>query len=126
MADAEMHRTIMLLPLPHRVCPSGTNRLNHRYLAAHEPRVLASAHLISLFARASTSGGIVRPICFAVFRLITSSNFVGCSHRQIGGLGSLQDSVHVVGDAPVAVREVRPVGHEPTGIYSFSPAVHRR
>jgi hypothetical protein len=36
-------------------------------------------HLISLFARASTFGGIVTPICFAVFRLITSSKFVGCS-----------------------------------------------
>jgi hypothetical protein len=32
-----------------------------------------------LLARASTSGGMVRPICFAVFKLITSSNFVGCS-----------------------------------------------
>jgi hypothetical protein len=47
-------------------------------------------------------------------------------HRQIGRLGSLQDFVHVICDAPVAVREVRPVGHEPTGIYSFSVAVHRR
>ena len=47
-------------------------------------------------------------------------------HRQIGRLGSLQDSVHEICDAPVTVREVRPVGHEPTGIYSFSVAVHRR
>jgi hypothetical protein len=38
-----------------------------------------SGHLISLFARASTSGGIVSPICSAVLRFITSSNFVGCS-----------------------------------------------
>ena len=43
-------------------------------------------HLISLFARASTSGGIVRPICFAVFRLITNSNFVGCSTGRSAGL----------------------------------------
>jgi hypothetical protein len=47
-------------------------------------------------------------------------------HRQIGGLGSLQDSVHVICDAPVAVREVRPVGHEPTGIYSVSAVIRRR
>ena len=40
--------------------------------------------------------------------------------RKVGGLGTLQDSVHIGGNAPVAVREVRPVGHEPTGIYSFS------
>ena len=38
-------------------------------------------HLINLFARASTSGGIVRPICFAALRLIMSSNFVG---RHLG------------------------------------------
>jgi hypothetical protein len=31
-------------------------------------------HLISRFARVSTSGGISMPICFAVFRLITGSN----------------------------------------------------
>src|SRR5262245_18745613 len=44
-------------------------------------------------------------------------------YRQIGRLGSFQDSVHVVCDAPVAVREVRPVVHEPTGIYSFSEVI---
>ena len=74
---------------------------------------------MTLSALASTFGGIVRPIWFAVLRLITSSNLVGCSHRQISSLGSLQDSVHVISDAAVAVREVRPVGHQPTGIYKF-------
>ena len=43
-------------------------------------------HLISLLARASTSGGIARPICFAVLRFITSSNFVGCSTGRSAGL----------------------------------------
>ena len=36
-------------------------------------------------ARTSTLGGIVRPICFAVFRLITSSNFNGCSTGKSPG-----------------------------------------
>ena len=31
-----------------------------------------------LFALANTSGGIVRPICLAIFRLITKSKFMGC------------------------------------------------
>ena len=31
-------------------------------------------------------GGIVRPICLAVLRLITSSNFVGCSTGSSAGL----------------------------------------
>src|SRR5262245_11313180 len=45
-------------------------------------------------------------------------------HRQIGGLGSLQDPVHVISYAPVDVRLVCSVGHESTGIYSFSALVH--
>src|SRR5262245_43563148 len=47
-------------------------------------------------------------------------------HRQIGRLGSLQDLVHEICDAPVAVREVRPVRHEPANVYISSAAVHRR
>jgi hypothetical protein len=43
-------------------------------------------YLISLSARASTLGGIVRPICLAVFRLITNSNFVGRSTGKSPGL----------------------------------------
>ena len=38
-----------------------------------------SNHLITLSARASTFGGIVSPICLAVFRLMMKSNFVGRS-----------------------------------------------
>jgi hypothetical protein len=37
------------------------------------------AYLITFSARIITTGGIVRPSAFAVFRLIISSNFVGCS-----------------------------------------------
>jgi uncharacterized damage-inducible protein DinB len=43
-------------------------------------------HLITLSARASTFCGITNPNCFAVFRLITSSNFVGCSTGSSAGL----------------------------------------
>src|SRR5919108_5892472 len=46
---------------------------------------LAFFHLITLSALASTFGGIVRPICLAVFRLITNSNFVGCSTGKSAG-----------------------------------------
>src|SRR5690349_4434372 len=37
-----------------------------------------SNYLITLSARYSTDCGIVRPICWAVFKLMTNSNFVGC------------------------------------------------
>src|SRR5215472_15523469 len=42
-------------------------------------------YLMTRSARASTVGGIVRPICLAVFRLITNSNFVGCSTGRSPG-----------------------------------------
>ena len=55
-------------------------------------RCLVFCHyLISLFARASTSGGIVRPICFAVFRLMTNSNFVACCTGKSAGLAPFKD-----------------------------------
>jgi hypothetical protein len=44
------------------------------------------SHLITLSARASTLGGIVRPICLAAFKLIANSNFVGCSTGKSAGL----------------------------------------
>src|SRR5262245_62554804 len=42
-------------------------------------------HRITRSALAKTFGGTVNPICFAVFRLITSSNFVGCSTGRSAG-----------------------------------------
>src|SRR5207248_2326483 len=44
------------------------------------------AYLITLSARYSTACGIVTPICFAVLRLMTNSNFVGCSTGSSAGL----------------------------------------
>ena len=41
-------------------------------------------------ARTSTFGGIVRPICFAVFRLMMNSNFVGCSTGKSAGFAPLR------------------------------------
>ena len=50
-------------------------------IADNNSFILAASgrYLITLSALASTFCGIVRPICFAVFKLITKSNFVGCS-----------------------------------------------
>jgi hypothetical protein len=41
-------------------------------------------------ARPSTDGGIVRPRTFAVFRLTTRSNFVGCWMGRSAGLAPLR------------------------------------
>src|SRR4030095_5572028 len=82
-------------------------------LAANCFLLTAYDYLITLSALASTFGGIVRPICFAVFRLMMNSNFFGCSTGMSAGwLCSLQNLVHKSDRAPVEVIEVRPVGHE--------------
>src|SRR5438128_5200000 len=50
----------------------------------------ACFHLITLSARKRTDSGIVRLRAFAVFRLITSSNFVGLSTGKSAGLAPLR------------------------------------
>ena len=83
-------------------------------------------HRITRSARASTFGGIVRPICLAAFRLMMNSNFVRLLDRKIGGLGAFQNLVHIGGGAPVQVGKVHAVGHEPAGFDKFWPVVYRR
>ena len=77
-------------------------------------RVVSAIGLITLSARASTFGGILRPICLAVLRLMISSNFVGCSTGKSAGLVPFEDFVHVRGDAPIQVNIARGVGHKAT------------
>ena len=48
------------------------------------------AYWITSSARPSTDCGIVSPSALAVFRLITSSNFVGCSTGRSAGLAPLR------------------------------------
>jgi Transcriptional regulatory protein, C terminal len=50
----------------------------------------ADAYWTTSSARASSDGGIVSPSAFAVLRLITSSNFVGCSMGRSPGLAPLR------------------------------------
>src|SRR5215471_13724181 len=38
-------------------------------------------------------------------------------HREVGGLGTLQNLVHVAGGAPVQVCKVHSVGHKPSGFH---------
>ena len=68
-----------------------------RRRAAEQRDELAPFHSITSSARASSDGGTSRPSAFAVLRLITSSNLVGCLHRQVGGLLALEDAVDVDG-----------------------------
>src|SRR4029434_5134138 len=49
-----------------------------------------STYSMNWSARASSEGGIVRPRALAVLRLMTSSNFVGCSTGRSAGLAPLR------------------------------------
>src|SRR5438270_3378082 len=44
-------------------------------------------------------------------------------HGQVGGLGALQDLVHVRGAAPVEIEKARPVRHETPGLHTLPDAV---
>jgi hypothetical protein len=48
------------------------------------------AYWITSSARDSSDGGIVRPSALAVLRLMTSSNFVGCSTGRSAGFAPLR------------------------------------
>ena len=52
--------------------------------------LLAPCYLITLSARARRFCGIVRPICFAACKLMTSSNFVGASMGKSAGFVPLR------------------------------------
>ena len=52
----------------------------------HRRKECRGFYSITSSARASIVGGMVRPSAFAVLRLITSSNFVGCSTGMSLGL----------------------------------------
>src|SRR5262249_20785433 len=73
-----------------------TNNRHRRLLPAHGERPsshraaeqrdeFASLHSITSSARASNVGGISRPRAFAVVRLMTRSNLVGCSTGRSPG-----------------------------------------
>src|SRR5262249_12820271 len=61
----------------------------HRQLRANNDQSASQqkpAYSITSSARESSVGGIVRPSVLAVWRLMTSSNFVGCSTGRSAGL----------------------------------------
>src|SRR5499427_8779038 len=58
--------------------------------AAEQRDELASLHSITSLANASSRSGTLRPSTFAVFRLITSSNLVGCWTGRSDALAPLR------------------------------------
>ena len=95
------------------------------FLFCLRPLTSDFCHLITLSALASTFGGIVTPISFAVFTLITSSIFCRLLHGQVCRLCSLEDLVDVDGGAPELIAPVMSIRDETTGLRPLGVATHR-
>ena len=80
-------------------------------------------HLITLFARTSKFGGIVNPICLAVLRLMTNSNFVGCSTGKSAGLASFENFIYVNRGAAKLLGEIRRIRHEAARFHFGFPKI---
>jgi len=76
MEDADVPLTLALLR-PRRERP--------RCRCAKQREEFAALHSITLSARASSVGGIVRPSAVAVIKFMTRSNLVGCSTGKPAG-----------------------------------------
>src|SRR5262249_23341631 len=76
--DSDPPHSLALLR-PRRERPRGRR-------AAEQRDELATFHSITSLASASSVGGTSRPSAFALLRLMTSSNFVGCSTGISAGL----------------------------------------
>src|SRR5439155_22887884 len=63
----------------------GDEETSHAAIIAQAPTARRTIHSITWSARRISPGGMVTPRAFAVFRLITSSNFVGCSTGSSAG-----------------------------------------
>ena len=91
--SAPAQRAAQVVPQP---VPQVTPQLNvpGPQMAPSRPgnpvQQLAPLHSITSSARASSVGGISRPIALAVLRLIASSYFVGCISGRFAGFSPLR------------------------------------
>ena len=71
-------------------------------------------------------GGTSRPSAFAVFRLITNSNLVGCTTRQVGRLLAPENPTGVDADLTIGIDEARAVARQPAGRGKLTSFINRR
>ena len=87
---------------------------------------MLACYLITLSARTSTFGGIVRPICFAAFRLMISSNFSAAPPAGQRAWRLSKFCRRTKSSAPGGIGAVGPVGHHAAAGDKISPRVNRR
>jgi hypothetical protein len=74
---------------------------------------------ITSSARSSSDAGTSMPISFAVFRLTTVRNFVGCS--DVARLLALEDATIVDACLTIGICQVRSIAHEPADLGILTP-----
>jgi len=81
----------MAPPAIRSIVPTALNSSRpHALLSSTRGRREAAGYSITSSAISRKSRGIVRPSAFAVFRLMTSSNLVGCSTGRSEGIAPLR------------------------------------
>src|SRR5262245_39752756 len=78
---------------------------------------------INWSARTRSVAGIGNPSAFAVFMLMTSSNFVGCSTGRSAGFAPFK-ILSVNGGAPKYVTQIRAIGHEAARLHDPAELTH--
>jgi hypothetical protein len=101
--------------------PDGQLRANNGLMHCGKPH----PYSITSSARRRSDVGTSMPSTFAVLRLTTNSNLVGCD-RQIGRLIALEDAGHVLTDLAICPGNAGAVTHQATSLGIFAPRVGRR
>jgi hypothetical protein len=67
---------------------------------------------------------MVRPSASAALRLMTSSNFVGCSTGRSAGLVPFEDLINIDRRAALPLADIRCIGHQAARLHILCPVVH--
>ena len=116
-------------PLTRPVGPRQSRRYNagRSSTAAQECRVNSRASWLTESPRprgSSSDCGIARPMAFAVFRLITRSNLVGCSTGRSAGFAPLRILSTNNAARRQYIVEIRGVRHQPAGFDIAPQRIH--
>src|SRR5690349_3540003 len=80
----------------------------------------AQGKVCPLWASPATVGGTCNPSAFAVLRLMTNSNLGRLHHRQLGGLGALENFACVYPALAISIGEITSIAHQAAGFSELS------
>ena len=90
IGDRQVGRQVAYSSDPPRLLPLGGKRSGEEVARQTADKHPAGDHWMTSSARDKSDGGIVSPRALAVLRLMTNSNFVGCSIGRLAGLAPLR------------------------------------